>query len=157
MRISQLRAAGTDRKWWVLAATTGPLAMILLDTTMIGVALPTIERELDLIVGRVALGAERLPRRARGLRGGGRGLVDAVNPVRLLAAGVIGFACASRVRGAAPGGNWLIAGRAVQGVCAAAMLPASLAIVFDAFAPGERGRAVGFRAAWPACSSCWAR
>ena len=43
MRLSQLRATGTDRKWSVLAAMTGSLAMILLDTMMIGVALPTIE------------------------------------------------------------------------------------------------------------------
>ncbi len=146
MRISQLRAAGTDRKWWVLAATTGPLAMILLDTTMIGVALPTIERELNL--STVALHwvpNAYLVALAAFVAVGGR-LVDALNPVRLLAAGVIGFACASAFAGAAPSGNWLIAGRAVQGVCAAAMLPASLAIVFDAFAPGERGRAVGFRA-----------
>jgi hypothetical protein len=76
MRLSQLRATGTDRKWWVLAAMTGSLAMILLDTMMIGVALPTIELA-----------------------------------------------------------------RAVQGASAAAMIPASLAIVVDAFPPGERGRA----------------
>jgi hypothetical protein len=50
---------------------------------------------------------------------------------------VIGFAFA----GAAPSGNWLIAARAVQGASAAAMIPASLAIVVDAFPPGERGRA----------------
>lgn len=74
MRLSQLRATGTDRKWSVLAAMTGSLAMILLDTMMIGVALPTIELA-----------------------------------------------------------------RAVQGASAAAMIPASLAIVVDAFPPGERG------------------
>lgn len=76
---------------------------------------------------------------------GGR-LADGVNPVRLFAGGVIGFTLASAFAGAAPSGNWLIAGRALQGVAAAAMLPASLTIVVDAFPPGERGRAVGLRA-----------
>lgn len=36
------------RRWWLFAATTGSLSMILLDTTMVGVILPTVQRELDL-------------------------------------------------------------------------------------------------------------
>jgi len=58
---------------------------------------------------------------------------------------VIVFALSSAAAGLAQGGDVLIAARAVQGIGAAAMMPASLAIVMDAFDPGEQGRAVGLR------------
>ena len=135
------------RRWWIFAATTGSLSMILLDTTMVGVILPTVQRELDLSTAALQWVANAyLLTLAAFVAVGGR-LADMFDPVRLFAAGVTGFALASAAAGIAPSGEALIAARAVQGVGAAVMMPASLAVVVAAFPPGERGRAVGLRAA----------
>ena len=145
MRPSPLRVTDANRKWWVLVAMTGSLSMILLDTTMIGVALPTIQRDLNLptvdlqwVVNAYLLSL------AAFVSVGGR-LADLVGPVRLNGTGVVVFALSSAAAGLAQGGDVLIAARAVQGIGAAAMMPASLAIVMNAFDPGEQGRAVGLR------------
>jgi EmrB/QacA subfamily drug resistance transporter len=125
---------------------TGSLAMVLIDTTMIGVALPTVQRELDMSTTALQWVANAyLLALAAFVSVGGR-LVDTVDPVRLFGAGVAVFALASAAAGAAPSGDWLIAARAVQGVGAAAMMPTSLALVVGAFPAGQRGRAVGLRA-----------
>ena len=145
MRTSPFPVTDANRKWWVLVAMTGSLSMVLLDTTMIGVALPTIQRELDLptvdlqwVVNAYLLSL------AAFVSVGGR-LADLVGPVRLYGTGVVVFALSSAAAGLAQGGDVLIAARAVQGIGAAAMMPASLAIVMNAFDPGEQGRAVGLR------------
>lgn len=43
-----IRITDENRKWWVLVAMTGTLSMIMLDVTVVGVALPSIQRDLDL-------------------------------------------------------------------------------------------------------------
>jgi EmrB/QacA subfamily drug resistance transporter len=145
MHLARPRVTDANRKWWVLVAMTGSLSMILLDTTMVGVALPTIQRELNMATVALQWVANAyLLGLAAFVAVGGR-LVDVVNPVRLFGGGVVVFALASAAAGAAPDGDLLIAARAVQGVGAAAMMPASLAIVVDAFPPAQRGRAVGLR------------
>ena len=42
------RITAANRKWWILATMTGSLSMVLIDETVVGVALPTIQRELDM-------------------------------------------------------------------------------------------------------------
>jgi len=48
MRPSLPRVTDANRRWWVLVAMTGSLSMVLLDTTMVGVALATIQRDLNM-------------------------------------------------------------------------------------------------------------
>jgi EmrB/QacA subfamily drug resistance transporter len=131
------------RRWWILAAMTGTLSLILLDQTVVSVALPTIQRELDTtqtelqwVVNAYLLSLAAL------VAVGGR-LADMFNRVGVLIAGIVLFVGSSAACGLAQSETFLIAARAVQGVGAAMMLPPTGAIVINTFAPGERGKAMG--------------
>jgi EmrB/QacA subfamily drug resistance transporter len=73
---------------------------------------------------------------------GGR-LGDIFGRVRMFLFGVVVFALSSAFIGFAPDDTWLVAGRAVQGIGAAFMMPGTLSIISNAFPPAERGRAIG--------------
>lgn len=137
--------AGSHR-WLVLVAMTGSASMIMLDQTVVAVALPSMTRELPLhasgqqwVVNAYVLAT------AAAVALGGRA-ADVLGRVRTFRAGVILFFLASAGCGLVPPGpaaeGALIAFRALQGLGAALMMPVSGAIVVDAFAPGERGRAM---------------
>lgn len=132
-----------NRKWWVLAAMSGALAMVLLDQTIVGVALPTIQADLGAsptaaqwIVNAYLLAMAAL------IAAGGR-LSDIYGAIRLFYAGVVVFAVSSALCGLAQSEAWIVAARAVQGLGAALMIPSSMAVAANAFAPRERGRAIG--------------
>jgi EmrB/QacA subfamily drug resistance transporter len=131
------------RRWWILAAMTGTLSMILLDQTVVSVALPTIQRDLDTtqtelqwVVNAYLLSLAAL------VAVGGR-LADMFNRVGVLIAGIVLFVCSSAACGLAQSETFLIAARALQGVGAALMLPPTGAIVINTFATAERGKAMG--------------
>ena len=73
---------------------------------------------------------------------GGR-LGDIFGRRRMFLFGVVVFAVSSAAIGLAPGETWLVAGRAIQGVGAAFMMPATLSIITNAFPAAERGKAIG--------------
>jgi EmrB/QacA subfamily drug resistance transporter len=73
---------------------------------------------------------------------GGR-LGDIFGRRRVFVSGVIVFAASSALIGLAPDQAWLVAGRAVQGMGAAFMMPGTLSIISNTFPPSERGRAIG--------------
>src|SRR6185503_10616627 len=73
---------------------------------------------------------------------GGR-LGDIFGRRRMFLFGVTAFAASSAAIGLAPDQSWLVAGRAVQGVGAAFMMPATLSIITNAFPPEMRGKAIG--------------
>lgn len=121
--------------------------MAFLDAFVVNVALPTIDEELDLgLAGEqwiflsysLALAALYLPSGALG---------DRYGYVNTFVAGVIGFAAASLVAGAAPSGGVLIAARAVQGVFGALLTPGSLALLRATYRD-EAGWAIGAWTAW---------
>ncbi len=131
------------RRWLVLFAMTGSLAMILLDVTVVGVALTTIGEDLGLshaekqwVMNGYTLAMASLIALC------GR-LADSFGRVRSFVLGMLVFTIASAMCGVAQSGLMLVAGRAVQGVGAALMQPASSSIVIGSFAPGERGKAMG--------------
>lgn len=139
-------AAGDSRKWLILAAMTGTLSMILLDQTVVSVALPTIQKELDTtqtelqwVVNAYLLSIAAL------VAVGGR-LSDMFNRVGVLIVGVAIFIFFSALCGLAQSDTWLIASRACQGVGAALMVPPTAAILMTTFGPEERGRAMGIYA-----------
>ncbi|MCE9619514.1 MAG: MFS transporter [Planctomycetes bacterium] len=137
------------RKWLTLFAMTGSLCMILLDTTVVGVALPTIQVDLALtplqsqwvINSYVLLLASCVAL-------GGRA-ADAFGRVRVFLFGVTLFAVASVWCGFASSGGELVLARALQGLAAAIMQPASASLVVNSFAPGERGKAMAVYAGIP--------
>jgi EmrB/QacA subfamily drug resistance transporter len=131
-------------RWWVLAAVSLATFMAYLDNNVTNVALPTIERSLHLSVAGLewvvssyvlALGSLLLV--------GGR-LADVFGRRRVFLIGLVVFTLASLASGLAGSGDVLIAARAVQGIGAALMLPASLSILLQAFTePRERTAALG--------------
>jgi EmrB/QacA subfamily drug resistance transporter len=134
---------GERRKWWTLAAVSFGLFMIMLDNTVVNVALPSIQRDLDVglselewIVAGYALTF------ASFMLIGGK-LADAYGRGRLFVSGIVVFTLASLACGFAQTGDQLIAARVLQGVGAALLNPATLSIIAAAFPPKQRGTAVG--------------
>lgn len=128
--------------WLVLAAMTGSLAMVFLDATIVGVSLPTIERDLGLgVSGGAWVVNAYLIALASAMALGGR-LGDVLGRVRAFQAGVALFALASLGCALAPDGASLIAARVLQGLGACLMQPASSAMVAGAFPEGKRGKAM---------------
>jgi EmrB/QacA subfamily drug resistance transporter len=131
------------RKWWTLAAVSIGLFMIMLDNTVVNVALPSIQRdlgarlsELEWIVSGYALAFASL------LLTGGK-LADLLGRRRVYMAGLVVFAGASLACALAPGARFLIGARAVQGAGAALMNPATLSIITATFPARQRGTAIG--------------
>src|SRR5437660_3812805 len=132
-----------NRKWWTLAAVAIGLFMIMLDNTVVNVALPSIQHnlgigisELEWVVNAYALTFGVL------LLSGGK-LADLLGRRRIFIAGLVIFTAASLWCGLAGGATSLIAARTVQGVGAALMNPATLSIITATFPPRLRGTAIG--------------
>ncbi len=132
-----------NRRWWVLVAMTGALSMILLDTTVVTVALPSIQNDLDLsqtelqwVVNAYLLSLAALVPLA------GR-LADMFDRVRVFNVGVVVFAVSSATCALAVDEWSLIISRAAEGVGAALMIPASQTLVLNAFDVRSRGKAMG--------------
>jgi EmrB/QacA subfamily drug resistance transporter len=134
---------GEQRKWWTLGAVTFGLFMIMLDNTIVNVALPSIQRDLDLPVSELewVVTGYALSFAALMLTGGK--LADAYGRRLLFMVGMGAFALASLWCGLAGSGEELIAARIVQGVGAALMNPATLSIITATFPPKQRGTAIG--------------
>lgn len=128
---------------WVLAATILGSSMAFIDTTVVNVALPVMQRELHASVSDAQwiVDAYLLVLSALILAGGSLG--DRLGRVRVFGIGVALFAAASIWCGAAPSTTQLILARALQGAGAAMLVPGSLAIIAATFPKEERGKAIG--------------
>src|SRR5216683_2861723 len=135
--------AEENRKWWTLAAVAVGLFMIMLDNTIVNVALPSIERSLHMSISSLEwiVTAYALTFAALLITGGKLG--DLYGRRKMFTAGLVIFTLASLACGLAPSAGILIAARAVQGVGAAVMSPATLSIITATFPPKERGQAIG--------------
>jgi EmrB/QacA subfamily drug resistance transporter len=135
--------ADENRKWWTLAAVSFGLFMIMLDNTVVNVALPSMQKslhiganELEWIVVGYALTFATL------MLTGGK-LADLYGRRLLFIVGLAIFTGASLACGLAPTAGALIGARVVQGVGAAIMNPATLGIITATFPPRQRGTAIG--------------
>src|SRR5437868_1665256 len=135
--------AEENKKWWTLAAVAFGLFMIMLDNTIVNVALPSIERDLHMSISSLEwiVAAYALTFAALLITGGKLG--DLYGRRRIFVVGLAVFTLASILCGLAPNAGFLIGMRAFQGVGAALMNPASLSIITATFAPKERGQAIG--------------
>jgi EmrB/QacA subfamily drug resistance transporter len=131
------------RKWWTLAAVAFGLFMIMLDNTVVNVALPSIARDLQVdlsdlewIVTGYALTFASL------MLTGGK-LADMLGRRLIFIAGLVVFTLASLACGLAGSEQVLIGARVVQGAGAALMNPATLSIIAATFPPRQRGTAIG--------------
>ena len=133
---------GDRRRWLVLGVVALAQLMVVLDATIVNIALPTAQADLGFgndsrqwIVTAYALAFGSL------LLVGGR-LADLVGRKPVFLVGLIGFALASAVGGAADGFGVLVAARGAQGVFGALLAPAALSLLTVTFTDGrERGRA----------------
>ena len=127
------------------ALTLGSLGVfvVFLDTTVVNIAFPTISRSFHTTTAHLAwvLSAYSLVFAAT-LIPAGR-LADRYGRKRLFIAGIVGFAAMSALCGLAPNPGVLIAGRALQGVFSALVVPTSLALILPEFPPERRHVAVG--------------
>ncbi|PPF86576.1 MFS transporter [Pseudoclavibacter sp. RFBJ3] len=144
-RMSETSTPATDgRRWLTLIVVGLAQLMVVLDATVVNIALPSAQADLDFSDGQrqwivtaysLAFGSLLLL--------GGR-LSDLMGRKRTFVIGLIGFAIASALGGAAPSFELLVAARALQGVFGALLAPTALAVLTTTFTiPKERARAFG--------------
>jgi EmrB/QacA subfamily drug resistance transporter len=133
-----------SRRWWILAVLGIAQLMVILDSTIINIALPTAQQDLRFtnadrqwIVTAYSLAFGSL------LLLGGR-VGDRVGRKRALIIGLVGFAAASAIGGASVSFAMLVVARTVQGAFGALLAPSVLALLTTTFSdPAERGKAFG--------------
>ncbi len=135
--------AAENRKWWTLAAVSFGLFMIMLDNTVVNVALPSIERDLHISIAELEWIVTAYALMFAALLVTGGKLADLYGRRRIFVVGLAIFTLSSLACGFAPSAGFLIGARAVQGVGAALMSPATLSIITATFPPKERGQAIG--------------
>jgi EmrB/QacA subfamily drug resistance transporter len=135
--------AEENRKWWTLGAVAFGLFMIMLDNTVVFVALSAIQddlhiatSELEWVVNGYALTFAVL------MLTGGK-LADLLGRRLIFIVGLAIFTASSLACGLATGASVLIGARVVQGVGSALMNPATLSIITATFPPRQRGTAIG--------------
>src|ERR1700761_966436 len=132
------------RRWWILALLGTAQLMVVLDATIVNIALPHAQAALGFnnsdrqwIVTGYSLAFGSL------LLLGGR-IADLFGRKRIFIIGVIGFAAASAFGGAAVNFDMLLAARVIQGAFGALLAPATLSLLTTTFTdPAERGKAMG--------------
>jgi len=124
--------------------------IVLLDGSVVNVALPTIQRSLGggLAAQQWVVNGYLLTLGSLILVGGSLG--DLFGERRVFALGVSGFGVASLACALAPSIGALVAARAVQGTAGALLVPSSLAVIVHTFPDSERGKAIGSWTAWGA-------
>jgi EmrB/QacA subfamily drug resistance transporter len=135
---------GSARRWWILGVVGLAQLMVVLDATIVNIALPSAQRDLGFsnadrqwVVTAYSLAFGGL------LLLGGR-LSDLVGRRRMLIIGLVGFAASSALGGAATGFTMLVIGRGAQGAFGAMLAPAALSTLAVTFTdPVERGKAFG--------------
>jgi EmrB/QacA subfamily drug resistance transporter len=132
-----------NRKWWTLGAMCFALFMVMLDNTVVNVALPSIQRELHASISSLEWTINGYTLTFAVLIATGGRLGDIFGRRLMFLSGVIIFAITSATAGFAQDTAMLIGSRAIQGIGAALMMPATLSIITNAFPAAERGKAIG--------------
>ena len=133
-----------------LSATIIASSMGFIDSTIVHIALPSIQRDLGASFAALQWIANTYLLALCALLVISGALGDRYGPRRLFLLGIAGFTLSSAACAAAPDSAWLIAARTAQGASAALMLPQSLSIIARLYPPEQRGRAVGM---WSAAAS----
>ncbi len=139
--------SASQKRLTLVAAILG-LAVVIIDGTAVGVALPDIEQDLGATLAdqQWIVNSYLLALASLLLVGGSLG--DIFGRKRIYLMGLVGFGATSLLCGLAPNVELLIAFRALQGAAGALLVPGTLAIITAAFDADERGQAIGQWAAW---------
>ncbi|MEV3910867.1 MFS transporter [Streptomyces canus] len=144
MSVTQSAESADPRRWWGLVVIALAQLMVVLDATIVNIALPSAQQDLGMsdanrqwVITAYTLAFGGL------LLLGGR-IADLVGRKRTFVIGLVGFAAASALGGAATGSGMLFAARALQGAFAALLAPSALSLLTTTFTdPKERGKAFG--------------
>src|ERR671928_1601179 len=128
---------------WVLAATILASSMAFIDGTVVNVALPFLQTNLNATTMGIQWVVEAYSLFLSALLLVGGSLGDLYGRRWIFNIGVVVFALASAACGLAANIEQLIAARAVQGIGGALLVPGSLALISSSFGPNERGKAIG--------------
>lgn len=138
-----MQTQSSNRRWWILATMTGSLSMVMIDQTVVSVALPTMQRDLGLSSTGVQWVVNAyLLLLAVFVALGGR-VADLIGAERTFRAGTSVFVFASALCGLAQNETMIIAARGLQGIGAALMVPSTGAVIVNTFDVRERGKAMG--------------
>jgi EmrB/QacA subfamily drug resistance transporter len=143
-RSGSARPENARYRWWVLAVVGLAQLMVVLDVTIVNIALPSAQQALHFnndgrqwIVTAYSLAFGSL------LLLGGR-LADLIGRKTTFVIGIVGFACASALGGAATSFTMLVTARTIQGLFGALLAPTALSLLTTTFTAGrERARAFG--------------
>ncbi|WP_433788255.1 MFS transporter [Actinomycetospora sp. CA-101289] len=134
---------GSARGRWILLTTVLGSGLALLDSTVVNVALERIGDEFDASFSALQWTVNGYTLTLAGLILLGGSLGDRFGRRRIFCIGVVWFAVASALCGLAPSVEFLIAGRALQGVGGALLTPGSLALISASFHGSDRAAAIG--------------
>src|SRR5580692_7183879 len=143
-------AAHQARRWWILPVLCLSVFLVVVDNTIVNVALPTLNRHLGASITSLQWIVDAYSLAFAGLLLAGGGIGDRLGRKGTMQVGLVFFGLFSVAAAAAHTTGSLIAARALMGVSAAFIFPASLAILTSIFAdPSERQKALGI---WGATS-----
>jgi EmrB/QacA subfamily drug resistance transporter len=140
---------------WVLAATILGSSLDFIDGTVVNVALPALQSQLNASIADAQWVVEAYALFLAALLLTGGTLADRYGRKRIYVIGVVLFALASTLCGLSAGIHQLIAARGLQGVGAALLVPGSLAIISASFPEKERGRAIGIWSGFTSISAAF--
>lgn len=135
-----------NRRWWILIAVGTGGGLILLDETVLGVALPSLRRDFGMsqTASHWVINAYFLA--FGGFAAAGGKLADLIGLRRAMVGSVALFGIASLAAGFAENTAWLITARTVQGLAAAVIYPTTLGLITAAFPKEQHGQAIGYLA-----------
>jgi len=134
---------GHPRRWAILGVLVVSLLIVVLDNTVLNIALPTIQSDLNATAGELVWAIDSYILAFAALLFTWGALGDRYGRKRILVIGLIIFGLASAASAFATSPGMLIGFRAVMGVGGAAVMPTTLAIITVVFPPHERGKAIG--------------
>ena len=132
-----------ERRWKILAVLVVSLLVVVLDNTIMNVALVTIQNDLDATQSQLIWAVDAYALVFASLLFTWGVLGDRYGRRRILLIGLVLFGLASALSAYSATPDQLIAFRALMGIGGAAVLPVTLAIITNVFPPNERGRAIG--------------
>ncbi|MEY2989444.1 MAG: hypothetical protein RLZZ163_360 [Actinomycetota bacterium] len=135
--------AGHPRRWAILAVLVVGLVVVVLDNTILNIALPTIQADLSASPGELVWAVDSYILVFAALLFTWGALGDRLGRKKVLVVGLIIFGAASMLSAFAVNAPMLIGSRALMGIGGAAVLPTTLAIITVVFPPHERGKAIG--------------
>ncbi len=139
----RVQARSYERRWWILTVLCFSLLVIVLDNTILNVAIPTIVRDLDATNSQLQWMVDAYTLVFAGLLLTAGSLGDRFGRRGALQIGLVVFGIGSLASAFANSADQLIATRAFMGIGGAFIMPATLSIITNVFPPGERGKAIG--------------